>query len=87
MKHATKAPKGSWLDNNGKRWIKQLFDVMNGDKFVRQISMPLAMHFDLQLARYVVELDTEKLRQEVVGQYPSLLAIKDVRFLPTSYRV
>lgn len=86
----SKIPKGSWLDENGKRWVKVLFDVMadGGQRFVRQIQVILELHFDFSLGRYTI--DTElggAMAQEIVRQYPSLANIRNVTFVMTDKRV
>lgn len=79
------APKGSWLDSNGKRWTKVLFDVMadGGTRFVRQVSVTLGMHFDFGLGGYMLDLlFDERLAREIIRQHPSLGGGKESLFPP-----
>lgn len=85
-----KAPKGSWIDENGKRWTKVLFDVMscNGTHFERQVQVILGMHFDFNFGEYVFDLDLgEPMAAEVRRQYPSLGGVGNLLFRPTVARV
>lgn len=87
---AMKIPKGSWLDQNGKRWTKATFDVMvdNGQKFLKQIQVTLGMHFDFSSGFYMLDLEIGKpLTREILRQYPSLKGVKNPNFIPTTNRL
>lgn len=74
-KNKTNIPKNSWLDQNGKRWIKLLFDVMadGGSRFVKQVSVTLGMHFDFGLGSYIIDVEIgAPLTAEIIRQHPSL---------------
>ena len=83
-------PKGSWLDQNGKRWTKVLFDVMadGGTRFVRQVSVTLGMHFDFGLGSYIIDVEIgAPLTAEIIRQNPSLKGTKGMNFIPTMNRL
>lgn len=97
-KTKSNAPEGSWLDHNGKRWMKVLIDVMadGGSRFVRQVSVTLGLHFDFGLGCYLIDamlfLDeveeiAPSLASEILRQYPSLKSIRNPVFLPTFNKV
>lgn len=86
----TRIPKRSWVDNNGKRWTEIRFDIISGggERFVRQVSVTLGMHFDFCLGCYVIDKDMgPELTQEIFRQYPSLATIHNINIIPTSNRV
>lgn len=83
-------PKGSWLDSNGKRWIKVLFDVMidNGSRFLRQVQVTLGLHFDFGIGGYVIDLEIgAPLAAEIIRQHPSLGGVRNPNFIPTNNRL
>lgn len=88
MERNNVAPKGSWLDENGKRWIKVAFDVMadNGSRFIRQVQVTLQMQFSFSAGRYIVNLDQGTV-QEIIRQYPSLASVRCPSFIPTANRI
>ena len=83
-------PDGSWLDSNGKRWCKVIFDVMTdgGTRFMRQITVTLGLHFDFYIGSYVIDHELgQPLTDEVLRQYPSLASVRDMRLLPAANKV
>lgn len=88
-KKYTKIPKGSWLDQQGQRWVKVAFDVMSGGgNFLRQISVTLPVNFEISMGEYVTDMgDYHGFRDKIIQQYPSLARYHDLRFLPTFQRV
>ena len=86
----TKAPKGSWVDQYGKRWVKVLFDVMvdGGTRFLRQVQVTLGMHFDFAMGRYCIDLEIgAPLAAEIIRQYPSLGGVRNAEFILTDNKV
>lgn len=86
----TKAPKGSWVDHDGKRWVKVLFDVMvdGGTRFLRQVQVTLGLHFDFGCGGYALDMEIgPQLTAEIIRQYPSLGGVRNVTFIPTGNRV
>lgn len=81
--------KGSWLDENGKRWTKVLFDVMadGGRRFVRQVSVTLGLHMEFGSGTYALDVPLHELGDEIVRQYPSLGGVRRPQFVPTKNRV
>ena len=88
-KRKVEIPKGSWLDQKGQRWMKEVFDVMIvGGKFLRQITMTFPVNFDMALGKYMVDMgDMDDLRDRVNQQYPSLERLRNLTFLPTGNKV
>lgn len=88
-KRKVKIPKGSWLDQNGQRWMKVVFDVMiGGGKFLRQITMTFPMNFDMALGKYMVDMgDMDDFRDRVNQQYPSLKRLRNLTFFPMGNKV
>lgn len=83
-------PEGSWLDSNGKRWCKVIFDVMTdgGTRFMRQITVTLGMHLDFAVGMYVIDQELgQPLTDEIMRQYPSLASKQNITLLPTSDKV
>lgn len=85
------APKGSWLDEKGQRWIKLFFDVMSGfgggEKFLRQVSMVFPMFFCFELGQYVVDMNARTLRDVILKEYPSLKRYGNLHFAITSNKI
>lgn len=80
----------SFIDSEGKRWVKMLFDVMsdNGRHFVRQVRVTLGLHFDLASGRYVLDKSLVKLLvDEIIRQNPSLASVRHATFIPTTKRL
>ena len=88
-KRKVEIPKGSWLDQNGQRWMKVAFDVMIvGGKFLRQITMTFPVNFDMALGKYMVDMgDMDDFRDRVNQQYPSLERLRNLTFFPTGNKV
>lgn len=88
-KRKVEIPKGSWLDKNGQRWMKVVFDVMiGGGKFLRQITMTFPVNFEMALGKYMVDMgDMDDFRDRVNQQYPSLERLRNLTFLPTGNNV
>lgn len=87
-KRKVEIPKGSWLDQKGQRWVKVIFDVMIGGKFLRQITMTFPVNLDLSLGNYMVDMgDVSYFRGKVNQQYPSLLHLRNLTFLPTGNKI
>ena len=88
-KRKVEIPKGSWLDQNGQRWMKVVFDVMiGGGKFLRQITMTFPVNFDMALGKYMVDMgDMDDFRDRVNQQYPSLERLRNLTFFPTGNKV
>lgn len=56
-KRKVEIPKGSWLDMKGKRWMTVAIDVMiEGGKFLRQITMTFPVNFEMALGKYMVDM-------------------------------
>ena len=83
-KRKVEIPKGSWLDQNGQRWTKVVFDVMiGGGKFFRQITMVFPVNFEIALGKYMVDMgDMDDFRDRVNQQYPSLKGLRNLTFYP-----
>lgn len=87
-KRKVEIPKGSWLDQKGQRWVKVIFDVMIGGKFLRQITMTFPVNLDLSLGNYMVDMgDVSYFRGNVNQQYPSLQHLRNLTFLPTGNKI
>lgn len=88
-KRKVKIPKGSWLDQNGQRWMKVVFDVMIGrGKFLRQIVMTSPVNFEIALGKYMVDMgDMDDFRDRVNQQYPSLERLRNLTFFPMGNKV
>lgn len=87
-KRKVEIPKGSWLDQKGQRWVKVIFDVMIGGKFLRQITMTFPVNLDLSLGNYMVDMgDVSYFRGKVNQQYPSLQHLRNLTFLPTGNKI
>lgn len=87
-KRKVEIPKGSWLDQKGQRWVKVIFDVMIGGKFLRQITMTFPVNLDLSLGNYMVDMgDVSYFRGNVNQQYPSLQHLRILTFLPTGNKI
>lgn len=88
-KRKVKIPKWSWLDQNGQRWMKVVFDVMiGGGKFLRQITMTFPVNFDVALGKYMVDMgDMDDFRDRVNQQYPSLERLRNLTFFPMGNKV
>lgn len=84
-------PKGSWLDKNGKRWIKIFFDVMSGfgggSKFIRQVGIVFPVNFSFELGQFLVDADLFNLERKIKHDYPSLAQYSNLNFQMTSHRV
>ena len=88
-KRKVEIPKGSWLDKKGQRWMKVVFDVMiDGGKFIRQITMTFPVNFDMSLGKYMVDMgDMDDFRDRVNQQYHSLEHLRNLTFFPTGNKV
>ena len=88
-KRKVEIPKGSWLDQNGQRWMKVVFDVMiGGCKFLRQIVMTFPVNFEIALGKYMVDMgDMDDFRDRVNQQYPSLERLRNLTFFPMGNKV
>lgn len=88
-KRKVEIPKGSWLDQNGQRWMKVVFDVMiGGGKFLRQIVMTFPVNFDIALGKYMVDMgDMDDFRDRVNQQYPSLERLRNLTFFPMGNKI
>lgn len=88
-KRKVEIPKGSWLDQNGQRWMKVVFDVMiGGGKFLRQIVMTFPVNFEIALGKYMVDMgDMDDFRDRANQQYPSLKGLRNLTFYPTGNKV
>lgn len=83
-KRKVEIPKGSWLDMKGKRWMTVAIDVMiEGGKFLRQITMTFPVNFEMALGKYMVDMgDMNDFRDRVNQQYPSLKRLRNLTFFP-----
>lgn len=81
--------KGSWLDMKGKRWMTVAIDVMiDGDKFLRQITMTFPVNFEMALGKYMVDMGgMNDFRDRVNQQYPSLKRLRNLTFFPMGNKV
>lgn len=88
-KRKVEIPKGSWLDMKGKRWMTVAIDVMiEGDKFLRQITMTFPVNFEMALGKYMVDMgDMNDFRDRVNQQYPSLKRLRNLTFFPMGNKV
>ena len=88
-KRKVEIPKGSWLDQNGQRWMKVVFDVIiGGGKFLRQITMAFPVNFEMALGKYMVDMgDMDDFRDRVNQRYPSLKRLRNLTFYPTENKV
>lgn len=88
-KRKVEIPKGSWLDMKGKRWMTVAIDVMiDGDKFLRQITMTFPVNFEMALGKYMVDMgDMNDFRDRVNQQYPSLKRLRNLTFFPMGNKV
>lgn len=87
-KRKAEIPKGSWLDQKGQRWMKVVFDVMIGGKFLRQITITSPVNFEMALGKYMVDMgDMDDFRDRVNQQYPSLNRLRNLTFYPTGNKV
>lgn len=88
-KRKVEIQKGSWLDQNGQRWMKVVFDVMiGGDKFLRQIVMTFPVNFEIALGKYMVDMgDMDDFRDRVNQQYPSLERLRNLTFFPMGNKI
>ena len=89
-KRKVEIPKGSWLDQNGQRWMKVVFDVMigGGCKFLRQIVMTFPVNFEIALGKYKVDMgDMDDFRDRVNQQYPSLERLRNLTFFPMGNKI
>jgi hypothetical protein len=88
-KRKVEIPKGSWLDMKGKRWMTVAIDVMiEGGKFLRQITMTFPVNFDMALGKYMVDMgDMNDFRDRVNQQYPSLKRLRNLTFFPMGNKV
>lgn len=88
-KRKVEIPKGSWLDMKGKRWMTVAIDVMiEGGKFLRQITMTFPVNFEMALGKYMVDMgDMNDFRDRVNQQYPSLKRLRNLTFFPMGNKV
>lgn len=88
-KRKVEITKGSWLDMKGKRWMTVAIDVMiEGGKFLRQITMTFPVNFDMALGKYMVDMgDMNDFRDRVNQQYPSLKRLRNLTFFPMGNKV
>lgn len=88
-KRKVEIPKGSWLDKKGQRWMKVAIDVMiEGGKFLRQITMTFPVNFEMALGKYMVDMgDMNDFRDRVNQQYPSLKRLRNLTFFPMGNKV
>jgi hypothetical protein len=88
-KRKVEIPKGSWLDMKGKRWMTVAIDVMiEGGKFLRQITMTFPVNFEMALGKYMVDMgDMDDFRDRVNQQYPSLKRLRNLTFFPMGNKV
>lgn len=88
-KRKVEIPKGSWLDMKGKRWMTVAIDVMiDGGKFLRQITMTFPVNFEMALGKYMVDMgDMNDFRDRVNQQYPSLKRLRNLTFFPMGNKV
>lgn len=88
-KRNVKIPKGSWLDQKGRRWMNVVFDVLSGEgNFLRQITMTFPVNFEMAMGEYVVDMgDMDDFRDKVNQQYPSLKRLRSITFFPTGNKV
>ena len=88
-KRKVEIPKGSWLDMKGKRWMTVAIDVMiEGGKFLRQITMTFPVNFEMALGKYMVDMgDMNDFRDRVNQQYPSLKRLRTLTFFPMGNKV
>lgn len=88
-KRKVEIPKGSWLDMKGKRWMTVAIDVMiEGGKFLRQITMTFPVNFEMALGKYMVDMgDMNDFRDRVNLQYPSLKRLRNLTFFPMGNKV
>lgn len=88
-KRKVEIPKGSWLDMKGKRWMTVAIDVMiEGGKFLRQITMTFPVNFEMALGKYMVDMgDMNDFRDRVNQQYPSLKRLRNFTFFPMGNKV
>ena len=89
-KRKVEIPKGAWLDQNGQRWMKVVFDVMivGGGKFLRQIVMTFPVNFAIALGKYMVDMgDMDDFRDRVNQQYPSLERLRNLTFFPMGNKI
>lgn len=88
-KRKIEIPKGSWLDMKGKRWMTVAIDVMiEGGKFLRQITMTFPVNFEMALGKYMVDMgDMNDFRDRVNQQYPSLKRLRNLTFFPMGNKV
>lgn len=88
-KRNVKIPKGSWLDQKGRRWMKVVFDVLSGEgNFLRQITMTFPVNLEMAMGEYVVDMgDMDDFRDKVNQQYPLLKRLRNITFFPTGNKV
>lgn len=88
-KRKVEIPKGSWLDMKGKRWMTVAIDVMiEGGKFLRQITMTFPVNFEMALGKYMVDMgDMNDFRDRVNQQYTSLKRLRNLTFFPMGNKV
>lgn len=88
-KRKVEIPKVSWLDMKGKRWMTVAIDVMiEGGKFLRQITMTFPVNFEMALGKYMVDMgDMNDFRDRVNQQYPSLKRLRNLTFFPMGNKV
>lgn len=88
-KRKVEIPKGAWLDMKGKRWMTVAIDVMiEGGKFLRQITMTFPVNFEMALGKYMVDMgDMNDFRDRVNQQYPSLKRLRNLTFFPMGNKV
>ena len=88
-KRKVEIPNGSWLDQNGQRWMKVVFDVMiGGCKLLRQIVMTFPVNFEIALGKYMVDRgDMDDFRDRVNQQYPSLERLRNLTFFPMGNKI
>lgn len=88
-KRKVEIPKGSWLDMKGKRWMTVAIDVMiEGGKFLRQITMTFPVNFEMALGKYMVDMgDMNDFRDRVNQQYPLLKRLRNLTFFPMGNKV
>lgn len=88
-KRKVEIPKGSWLDMKGKRWMTVAIDVMiEGGKFLRQITMTFPVNFEMALGKYMVDMgDMNDFRDRVNQQYPSLKRLRNLTFFPMGNKI